>query len=59
MRAINKDLIGRGYPNNEETKAMARQIFDRKITPTTNYLTDRANIYSIKPIVNARRDADR
>jgi hypothetical protein len=51
IRAINKDLIGRGYPNNEETKAMAKQIFDREITPAINYLTDRANLYSIKPML--------
>lgn len=51
IRAINKDLIGRGYPNNKEIKAMAKQIFDREITPAINYLIDRANLYSIKPML--------
>lgn len=51
LKAIEGDLIRRGYPKNEETKARARRVFENEITPTINYLTDRANLYSIKPIL--------
>jgi hypothetical protein len=48
---MKKNLINRGYPDNEETAAKAAINFDNEITPTINYLTDRANLYSIKPIL--------
>jgi Omp85 superfamily domain len=51
IQAIERDLIKRGYPKNKETTAMARKVFDNEIIPSINYLTDRANLYSIKPIL--------
>jgi hypothetical protein len=35
----------------DEAIAKTRALFDNEITPTINYLTDRANIYSVKPIL--------
>lgn len=46
------DLItNHGYPDTEETEAVADRIIEKDIRPTINYLADRANIYSIKPIL--------
>lgn len=51
VAAIEDDLIKKGYPNNRETNARARRVFDNEVTPTINYLVDRASLYSIKPIL--------
>jgi hypothetical protein len=48
---IKKDLIKRGYPDNEKTAAMASNFFDNEVIPTIHYVTDRANLYSIKPML--------
>ena len=51
IKAIKNDLIKRGYPDNEDTTTIARKIYDDEIIPTINYVTDRANLYSIKPML--------
>jgi len=49
---ILEDLIANhNFPDNEETEAKADEIVNRDIRPTLNYLSDRANIYSIKPLI--------
>ena len=46
------DLItNHGFPDNEQTEAIVDRIIDKDIRPTINYLADRANIYSIKPLL--------
>jgi hypothetical protein len=46
------DLVSNhNFPDNEETEAKADEIVNRDIRPTLNYLSDRANIYSIKPLI--------
>jgi hypothetical protein len=45
-----EQFIGQG-DSEDEAIAKTRAIFDDDITPTVNYLADRANIYSIKPIL--------
>jgi hypothetical protein len=49
--AIEQDLIRRGYPKNPETRRMARKVFENEVAPSINYLVDRANLYSVKPIL--------
>lgn len=50
--SINEDMINReGLPDTEETTKKAEQIVDKDITPVINYVTDRASIYSVKPIL--------
>lgn len=39
------------YPDNDETDSKAEKIIDRDIRPALNYLADRANLYSIKPLL--------
>ena len=39
------------YPDNDETDAKAEKIIDRDVRPALNYLADRANVYSIKPLL--------
>ncbi len=52
QNAIFFDLVdNQGYPDNEETEAIAERIVNRDIAPTVNYLADRANIYAIKPML--------
>jgi hypothetical protein len=49
---ILNDLIDtQGLPDDEETEALADGIVDRDIRPTINYLADRSNLYSIKPLL--------
>lgn len=46
------DLINNhGYPDTEQTEVVADRIIDKDIRPTLDYLADRANIYSIKPLL--------
>jgi hypothetical protein len=46
------DLIDkRGFPENEETEAIAERIVNRDIAPAVDYLADRANLYAIKPML--------
>jgi hypothetical protein len=46
------DLINNhGFPDNEETEAVAERIVNKDIRPTLDYLAERANIYSIKPLL--------
>ena len=45
-----EQFIGQGY-SEDEAIAKTSAIFDDDITPTINYLADRANLYSIKPIL--------
>ncbi|MCA6517608.1 MAG: hypothetical protein IM556_02980 [Pseudanabaena sp. M110S1SP2A07QC] len=52
QNSIFVDLVdNQGYPENEETEALAQRIVNREIAPTINYLTDRANLYSVKPML--------
>lgn len=52
QNGIIEDLVeNQGYPDNEETEAIAERIVNRDIAPTVNYLADRANIYAIKPML--------
>jgi Omp85 superfamily domain len=51
LPVIKQDLIRRGYPDNEATTTIARKVFDNDIVPTINYLFDRANLYSVKPML--------
>jgi hypothetical protein len=49
---IYDDLVNNhGYPDNDATDSAANAIVDRDIRPTLNYLADRANIYSVKPVL--------
>jgi hypothetical protein len=46
------DLVtNHGFPDNEETEAVAERIVNKDIRPTLDYLADKANIYSIKPLL--------
>jgi hypothetical protein len=45
-----EQFIGKG-DSEAEAIAKTKAIFDNDITPTINYLADRANLYSIKPIL--------
>ncbi len=45
-----EQFIEQGY-SEDEAIAKTSAIFDNDITPTINYLADRANLYSIKPIL--------
>jgi hypothetical protein len=40
-----------GYPDNDATDSAANAIVDKDIRPTINYLADRANIFSVKPMI--------
>lgn len=49
---IYDDLVNNhGYPDDDATNTTANAIVDKEIRPTLNYLADRANIYSIKPVL--------
>lgn len=49
---IIEDLIeNKGYPNDEATEKHAARIVNRDIRPTLNFLADKANVYSIKPVL--------
>jgi hypothetical protein len=59
---IYDDLVNNhGYPDNDATDSTANAIVDKDIRPTINYLADRANVYSIKPVLlfDIARLADR
>ena len=46
------DLVSvNGLADDEKTEAIADRIINRDIRPTLNYLADRANIYSVKPLL--------
>jgi hypothetical protein len=45
-----EQFISHGY-SEKEAIAKTNAIFENDITPTINYLADRANLYSIKPIL--------
>ena len=46
------DLIStNGLADDEKTEAIADGIINRDIRPTLDYLADRANVYSIKPLL--------
>lgn len=46
------DLISdHGFADDEQTEAIADKMIDKDIRPTLNYLADRANVYSIKPLL--------
>jgi hypothetical protein len=46
------DLIkNQGYPDNDDTYSAANAIVDKDIRPTIDYLADRANVYSVKPLL--------
>ncbi|MGZ5134125.1 MAG: hypothetical protein ACXWCG_03200 [Flavitalea sp.] len=46
------DLIStNGLPDDENTEAIADRIVDRDIRPTLDYLANRANVYSVKPLL--------
>ena len=49
--AIADDLAINGGLTDNEADATAERIVDKDIKPTINYLADRANIYSVKPVV--------
>ena len=48
---IANDLALNGGLSDDDADAAAERIVDKDIKPTINYLADRANIYSIKPIL--------
>ena len=48
---IANDLALNGGLSDDEADAAAVRIVDKDIKPTINYLADRANIYSVKPIL--------
>lgn len=49
---ILNDLIdNHGFPDNEETEEVAERMVGQDIRPTLNYFADRANLFSIKPII--------
>lgn len=48
---IANDLALNGGLSDDEADAAAERIVDKDIKPTINYLADRANIYSIKPLL--------
>lgn len=49
---INDDLVdNQGLPDDDETTSKAGQIVDKDIAPVITYITDRANIVSVKPLV--------
>jgi len=49
---IYDDLVNNhGYPDTDATDSAASVIIDRDIRPALNYLSDRANVYSIKPMI--------
>jgi hypothetical protein len=46
------DLITtNGFPDDENTEAIADRIINRDIRPTLDYLADRANVYTVKPLL--------
>lgn len=49
--AIADDLAINGGFADDEADAIAERIVNKDIKPTINYLADKANIYSIKPVV--------
>lgn len=49
--AIADDLAINGGLSDSEADATAERIVDKDIKPTINYLADRANIYSVKPVI--------
>lgn len=48
---IANDLALNGGLSDDKADAAADRIVDKDIKPTINYLADRANIYSIKPVL--------
>lgn len=49
---IYDDLVANhNLPDNDETDTKAGKIVDKDIRPTLNYLADRANVFSIKPML--------
>lgn len=49
---IIEDLIeNKGLPDDETTEAKAAAMVNRDIRPTLNYLADKANLYSLKPVL--------
>ena len=48
---ISNDLELNGGLSSDEADARAKEIADRDIRPTIYYLADRANLYSIKPLL--------
>ena len=49
--AIADDLAINGGLSDDEADATAERIVNKDIRPTINYLSDQANIYSIKPVI--------
>ena len=50
--AIYDDYVdNRGFPDNDSTDALVQAIVNKDIRPAINYLADRANIYSVKPVL--------
>ena len=46
------DLIdNKGYPENEQTDSIAEGIVEKDIMPMIEFVTDRANVFSIKPVL--------
>lgn len=49
---IYDDLVNNhGYPDTDATDSVAAELVNKDIRPTINYLADRANIYSVKPLL--------
>lgn len=44
-------ILNRGFPEDEKTEEVAEKIVNKDIRPALNYLADRANIYSVKPLM--------
>jgi len=46
------DLVNNhSYPDSDATDSVASAIVDKDIRPALNYLADRANVYSVKPLL--------
>ena len=46
------DLIdNKGFPENEQTDSIAEQIVAKEILPMVEFVTDRANVFSFKPVL--------
>lgn len=49
---IATDLIdNKGYPDNEQTDSLAKKMVEKDIMPMIGFVTDRANVFSIKPLL--------
>lgn len=48
---INDLVETKGYPDDESTDSVAAGIVNRDIRPTLNFLADKANVYSLKPVL--------